>query len=162
MTQPTWREAAKTAFVVESQERTLAACLRAIDAPTEVRRLTPIPSADVAFEVNGKLVLVERKAASDLLHSWIARQGKTTHLQSQVDRMRANGDVTVLAIEGWFGVSDNDYVRTVNRQSRLKYDGLMNLLYRLQCDGVRLQFSVDTPHTAHRLVSLRTYLGGKK
>ena len=160
----TWQEETMGgAFLVETQERNLAACLRAQDVEVIVKRLTPEPSADVVFKVKQGMVLVERKAASDLLQSWITKQGSSTHLMSQIDRMLATPHFRViLAVEGWYGLTEKGYLVTGTHNHRLLWDGLWNMLSRVQAQGVHLQFAVDTPHLAHRLVSLREYWSKQK
>lgn len=150
-------------FIVETQERALAASLRAEGANVEVARLTPIPSADVITHIGPYLIGVERKAASDLLGSWITPQGPKgcTHLASQLSRMIDVFDLTILFGEGWFGKTEQGYIATAHRAHKLLWDGLWNTLARWQSTGVMIQFSADTPHTAHRLVSLTNYIEGR-
>ncbi len=139
------------------------------NAPVYPMRLTPQPSADALFVIGDKSYGVERKEASDLLNSWVSKHkckaqcdkcgGKGCyHLASQLERMLTNFDHTILVIEGWFGINERGYVQTAYGDRALLWRGVMNMLYKWQERGVRLQFTANTQHTAQQLVALREYL----
>lgn len=166
-----WRECADAGlWVVETQEKALTAALRSAGEQVAVRRLTPLPSADVLFTVSGQLVGVERKAASDLVTSWVGALQKCVedcedcggkgcpHLGSQLQRMRRNVDHVVLVIEGWLGKNERGYIETATHKHRVLWDGLWNTLSKWQGRGVEIQMTLDIQHTAKRLISLRAYL----
>lgn len=115
---------------------------------------------DYAFhnDCNDYSLFVERKEASDLLHSFTsaAKSGESRIMDQlrQLTRGAGVNSLCTLLIEGRIGCDGKGYATVGSRSSGVPYAALDNWLMRVQGFGVRLVHSAGARHTAARLLSL--------
>jgi ERCC4-type nuclease len=131
-------------------------------------QVTVVPSAndiDYSFrnDCNLRAVFIERKEASDLLHSFVSgAESGESRLMNQLRKMAEKagpGDLCVLLKEGHIN-NQGGYAAVGRRKSQIPYDAIDNFLIAVQGFGFRIAHSHSQKYTAARLLSIaKKWLG---
>lgn len=108
------------------------------------------------FAYGDKTVLIERKTASDFLNS--ISDGR---LQTQLRSLVQESAYPILLLEGQFYPSQDGMVSIDNRDTKWRYDSVMNFIMTLQLSGVYVVNTVSMQATVQAIVSLEEYFKKK-
>lgn len=105
-------------------------------------------------------LLIERKAVSDLISTWVTGEqdgegGKISRLRRQLHSCRDTATYAALLVEGDFSEDPTTgMVLAGGRLRQVRYQGLVRLLWDLQDEGIRLLHTATREQTAQLVVAL--------